>query len=60
MILRVYWQLQGENVRLQVHTAIINGSFKPAGNLLMSAAEFLELSRGNIQTEFLEVVERPK
>ena len=55
MILRVYWKLQGESVHMRVYAGPNRDALKPAGNLLLSAAEFLELSRGNIQPEFQEV-----
>ena len=55
MILRVYYQTQGASVRLQVFTPGKGGEFRPAGNLVLSAIEFLELARGNIQPEFIEV-----
>ena len=54
MILRVYWQLRGETVHLKVYAGQ-GETFRPAGNLMLSAAEFLELSRGQFKPEFYEV-----
>ena len=55
MILRVYWQLRGETVHMRVFAGANREALKAAGNLMMSAAEFLELSRGNFQPEFQEI-----
>ena len=55
MILRVYWRLKGEHAHLRV---FVGGddfqNFAMAGNLVMTAAEFIQLTQAHFQTEFYE------
>lgn len=62
VILRLYWRVQGEHVHLRVFTgdeyARSHEELRHAGNVLLTAAEFIQLSQGNLQTEFQEEEER--
>ena len=58
VILRIYWRVEGDHVQLRVHAGDHNArnhnELRHVGNLLLSAAEFIQLSQGHLQTEFVE------
>jgi hypothetical protein len=55
MILRVYWRLNGAHAYLRVFAGTDEfQNFRLAGNLVLSAAEFIALTQAHFQTEFYE------